>query len=196
MPGPACFTASHSCGGEFGGAGLLTTTSDVGNVTEGPGGLRITTCYPLVVCSISGQFATYSFILFLLAFLESCCWGKVYVVGGLEGGLTLGRSCDPVSYQLLAWCCQPPIALGRAETFERKLPCSAAPTPDSHQSSTCSARLGICLSNRWGVATLAEEICRLVLLGVRTCSPFEQGILHLWIGGLGARGGPPNPLTP
>ena len=31
-------------------------------------------------------------------------------------------------------------------------------------------------------AIKAERVCRLVLLGVRACSPFEEGILHAWIG--------------
>ena len=29
----------------------------------------------------------------------------------------------------------------------------------------------------------AEPVCRLVLPGARTCSPFEEGILHTWMGG-------------
>ena len=32
----------------------------------------------------------------------------------------------------------------------------------------------------------ADGVCRLVLLGVRPCAPFEEGILHLCRGGLGA----------
>ena len=36
----------------------------------------------------------------------------------------------------------------------------------------------------WGDAIKAESACRLVLPGVRTCPPFEEGILHLWMGGL------------
>ena len=37
-----------------------------------------------------------------------------------------------------------------------------------------------------GGAVKAERVCLLVLPGVRTCSPFEEAILHLWIAGLGA----------
>ena len=33
----------------------------------------------------------------------------------------------------------------------------------------------------------AEGVCQSVLPGVRTCAPFEEGILHLWMGGLVAR---------
>ena len=33
-------------------------------------------------------------------------------------------------------------------------------------------------------AMRAEYVCRLVFPGVRTCSHFEGGMLHLWIGGL------------
>ena len=33
-------------------------------------------------------------------------------------------------------------------------------------------------------AIKAEWVCRLVLPGVRTCSPFEEGILRVWIRGL------------
>ena len=36
----------------------------------------------------------------------------------------------------------------------------------------------------WGGATKARRVCLLVLPGGHTCSPFEEGILHLWIGGL------------
>ena len=32
-------------------------------------------------------------------------------------------------------------------------------------------------------AIKAEGVCRLVLPGVSTCSPFEEGILHMWMGG-------------
>ena len=40
----------------------------------------------------------------------------------------------------------------------------------------------------WGMCAIqAEYVCRLVLASVRTCSPFEEGILHSWIGGCGAR---------
>ena len=35
-----------------------------------------------------------------------------------------------------------------------------------------------------GCAIKAEWVCRLVLPGVHTCSPFEEGILHSWKGGL------------
>ena len=35
-----------------------------------------------------------------------------------------------------------------------------------------------------GGAVKAEQVCRLMLPGARTCSPFEEGILHAWIGGL------------
>ena len=37
-----------------------------------------------------------------------------------------------------------------------------------------------------GDAIKAERVCRLVLPGVCTCSPFEEGILHLWMGWLHA----------
>ena len=37
-----------------------------------------------------------------------------------------------------------------------------------------------------GCAIKAEGVCRLVLPGVRTCAPFKEGIVHSWIGGLGA----------
>ena len=33
-------------------------------------------------------------------------------------------------------------------------------------------------------AIQAEWVCRVVLLGVGTCSPFEEGILQAWKGGL------------
>ena len=36
-----------------------------------------------------------------------------------------------------------------------------------------------------GAAIKAQGVCRSVLPGVCTCSPFEEGILHSWIGGLG-----------
>ena len=35
-----------------------------------------------------------------------------------------------------------------------------------------------------GGARKAEGVCRLILPGVRTCLPFEERILHSWIGGL------------
>ena len=35
-----------------------------------------------------------------------------------------------------------------------------------------------------GCAIKAERVCWLVLPGVPTCAPFEEGILHSWIGGL------------
>ena len=35
-----------------------------------------------------------------------------------------------------------------------------------------------------GGAIKADRVCRLVLAGVRTCSPFEEGLLHSWMGGL------------
>ena len=34
-----------------------------------------------------------------------------------------------------------------------------------------------------------QGVCRLVVPGVRTCAPFEGGLLHLWTGGGGV--GPP-----
>ena len=36
----------------------------------------------------------------------------------------------------------------------------------------------------WGVAIKADRVCWLGRMGVRTCSPFEEGFLHAWIGGL------------
>ena len=38
-----------------------------------------------------------------------------------------------------------------------------------------------------GVAMKAERLRRLVLPAVRTCSPSEEGTLHLWMGGLVVR---------
>ena len=39
----------------------------------------------------------------------------------------------------------------------------------------------------WGVCAInTERVCRLVLPGVRTCSPFGEGVIHVWMGGLGA----------
>ena len=35
-----------------------------------------------------------------------------------------------------------------------------------------------------GGAVKAGWVCRLVLPGVPKCSPFEEGILHSWMGGL------------
>ena len=35
-----------------------------------------------------------------------------------------------------------------------------------------------------GGGITAERVRRLVLPEERTCSPFEEGILHLWTGGL------------
>ena len=44
------------------------------------------------------------------------------------------------------------------------------------------------VSGVWrGGAIEAEGVRRLVLPGVRTCAPFEEGILCLWMGGLAAR---------
>ena len=43
-------------------------------------------------------------------------------------------------------------------------------------------RPGVCVC-----AIKVERVRRLVLLGVRTCLRFEEGILHSWMGGLVAR---------
>ena len=34
-----------------------------------------------------------------------------------------------------------------------------------------------------GLLLQAEKVCQLALLGVCTSLPFEEGILHFWIGG-------------
>ena len=39
-------------------------------------------------------------------------------------------------------------------------------------------------ARRMGGAIKAEGVCRWVLLGVCSCAPFEEGILHSWITGL------------
>ena len=39
----------------------------------------------------------------------------------------------------------------------------------------------------WGGGIKAEGVRRLVLPGVRTCSPSEEGVLHAWTGGLVVR---------
>ena len=41
------------------------------------------------------------------------------------------------------------------------------------------------VSARWGGAIRAERVHRWVLPGVRACAPFEEGILHSWMEGMG-----------
>ena len=52
----------------------------------------------------------------------------------------------------------------------------------------CAGGWGDC-SRRGGCATKAEGVCQLVFPGVRTCAPFEDEILHSWMGVAGVGGG-------
>ena len=53
-----------------------------------------------------------------------------------------------------------------------------------HFQAFCHGFLFPVLLSGGGGAIKAERVCRLVLPGKRMCAPFEEGILHSWIGGL------------
>ena len=100
--------------------------------------------------------------------------------------------CGKIYNEFRVWSCCMPLCHSATRILRAVQPSFRTCTGPMHLAA--HAGVALCKKPRWlGTrgggrgAIKAGRGCRLALPGVRACLPFEEGILHLWTGGLVAQ---------